>query len=134
MSDKQKVTAFEPKCPDNIHLFRKEKHFYRQVSIINLDTAEEVLIYREYRTNAVSYSCLWVDTPAGADPCRGGGKAGGWGYHRPSAAAQEAFTAAGFTFAELIAGIGDAAVEKACRHAADHIYPGARLMMVKAHG
>lgn len=43
----------------------------------------------------------------------GSGSAGGYGYHRPSAAVQEAATNAGFKFTRAFDGVGDSAVEEA---------------------
>ena len=43
----------------------------------------------------------------------GSGSAGGYGYHRASAAAGEAITNAGFKLSESINGAGDTAIEDA---------------------
>jgi len=43
----------------------------------------------------------------------GHGQAGGWGYHRPSAAAQNAFESAGVNLSEAIDGRGETATEAA---------------------
>jgi hypothetical protein len=48
-------------------------------------------------------------------PTSGYGKAGGYGYHKPSAALQAAITSAGITLAEPIEGCGEQAMEEALR-------------------
>jgi hypothetical protein len=66
---------------------------------------------RLYGTGGSNTACLWVN----ADPLhtQGSGRAGGCGYHRPSAAAGEAISNAGFTLAKSIGGVGDSAIEEA---------------------
>jgi hypothetical protein len=58
----------------------------------------------------------------------GSGSAGGYGYHRPSAAAQEAIENAGFTLANRIDGVGESAMREAVLAIAAALgYPGAFL-------
>lgn len=70
----------------------------------------EVVCLRLYATENTVYAVVWV---YGYNSMRGMGKAGGYGYCSASAAAQEAFTDAGITFDENIAGAGDDAIETA---------------------
>lgn len=77
---------------------------------------------RLYGTGNQNFACLWVhlagNTKTG-NPfpngvyTQGSGRAGGYGYHRPSAAAQEAIYNAGFELSESISGVGDSAIEEA---------------------
>lgn len=66
---------------------------------------------RLYGTGNQNFACLWVHS----EPVhtQGSGRAGGYGYHRPSAAAQEAIYNAGFELSDSISGVGDSAIEEA---------------------
>lgn len=66
---------------------------------------------RLYGTGTTNSACLWVNT-GDVHTC-GSGKAGGYGYHRPSAAAAEAIRNAGFTISQDISGAGENAIEEA---------------------
>lgn len=127
------VSAFTPKAGINAKSHRKEGNAFYSYSIIDLDAGKESAVLRLYYTKsgARNYACLWVT----AEPfyASGSGYAGGYGYHRPSAAAQEAFTSAGVTLSENIGGCGDSAIENAMRALAEHIGV-ARAMIHRAHG
>lgn len=92
----------------NIANYRKENKFYQQFSLIW--EKSEVVCLRMYATENTVYAVVWVH---GYNSMPGMGKADGYGYHKASAAAQEAFTDAGITFNENIAEAGDAAIETA---------------------
>lgn len=49
----------------------------------------------------------------------GSGKAGGWGYHKESAALESALESAGIKLSERIGGAGNSAMEKALRAVAE---------------
>lgn len=83
---------------------------------------------RLYGTGNVNFACLWTHVPGNTradNPfpngvyTQGSGRAGGYGYHRPSAAAHEAIRNAGFTLLTDsgehadIGGVGDSAIEEA---------------------
>ena len=133
MTDReQSVTAFDPKRGINIS-HRKEGNAFYSFSLIDLDKGKECAVLRLYNSvsGARNYACLWVF----GEPfyCSGSGFAGGYGYHRPSAAAQNAFDTAGIKLAEPIDGRGDSAIEDAMR--ALGRYMGiTRPMLHKAHG
>ncbi len=61
------------------------------------------------------YATLWVShcPPAAFDGCSGSGYAGGYGYHKASAAAQDAMQSAGIALSAPIGGAGDSAIEAA---------------------
>lgn len=101
-----KILKFEPRS-DNIVEDRKEKHFYQEYALIDLDKKRAVAILRVYATNKMSYACLWLHFCADT---RGSGKAGGYGYHRPSAACARAFQSTGIELQHSIAGVGDSAI------------------------
>lgn len=83
---------------------------------------------RIYQTSASAYACLWVYS---AD-CytRGSGQARGYGYHRASAAAQEAINAAGIDLSESISGCGDWAINDAIAAITRTLYPDASIIHV----
>lgn len=64
---------------------------------------------RSSRSTTV-YASLWVH---GGNGTAGSGKAGGGGYHKPSAAASAAFQSAGITLDAPISGCDDPAIEDA---------------------
>lgn len=64
---------------------------------------------RLYGTGNKNFACLWI---SGQDR-RGSGSAGGYGYHRPSAAASEAIRNAGISLALDIDGRGEEAMREA---------------------
>lgn len=101
---------------------RKEKYFCTQYTavVFNGQNAYDAVTLRIYATDARCYCCLWVaDNCSWVKNCRdsyyrnGSGSAGGYGYHRASAAAQEAIYNAGITLDEHIDGQGDAAIKEA---------------------
>jgi len=128
---KQAIAKFEPQRGIN-STHRKEGNAFYSVSLIDLDAGQEVAVMRLYysKSGARNYACLWVfREPFYAS---GSGYAGGYGYHRPSAAAQTAFRKAGITLAEPIDGLGDTAIEDAMRALGDHMGI-ARSMLLRAH-
>lgn len=68
---------------------------------------DPVISLRLYGTGTRNYACLW------AGERRGSGWAGGYGYHRPSAAAGEAILNAGFQLSQDIGGVGESAMREA---------------------
>ena len=111
----------EPKFNVN---HRKENHFTQQYTavVFNGKAAYDAVTLRIYATDAKSYCCLWVhDNCSWIKSCRdsyyraASGSAGGYGYHRASAAARNAIQNAGITLSEDIGGRGDAAIEEAVR-------------------
>ena len=78
------------------------------------NAANAVVELRLYGTGSKNYACLWVhDSSNSGIVTSGTGSAGGYGYHRPSAAAAEAIENAGITLSEDISGRGDGAIESA---------------------
>ena len=62
-------------------------------------------------TRSKNTACLWIHH--GGLHANGSGEAGGYGYHRPSEALEQAITNAGFTLSESIGGVGEQAMEQA---------------------
>ena len=127
----QTVIAFDPQEDKrNIEHYRRESSFWRELSLIDLDKGRSVLELRFYGSGSTVYAVTWIHAwEYGPDfakagytaSCRGYGKAGGYGYHKVSAAAQEAFRAAGITLSEDIGGRGDSAIEEALKAFAVHL-------------
>lgn len=91
---------------------------------------DPVISLRLYGTGAKNYACLWVSLPAGHRS--GSGSAGGYGYHRPSQAAEEAIRNAGFKLDTAIGGVGEEAMREALLAIAEAIGVK-RPAIVEAH-
>ncbi len=120
----------------NVAKYRKEKGFYRQISMIDSRDGSAIVQARWYwpgRDGASNcYCCVWIhgDDSHG----RGGGKAGGYGYHKESSALQEALNAAGVSMSEGIDGRGDQAMFAALESVARAVVKGKRkIFRVMAH-
>ncbi len=80
---------------------------------VDLATGKEPVTLRIYhpRKGSTALACVWIS--AGDAYGYGSGTAGGYGYHKASAAAESAFRAAGVEFDVGIAGAGDSAIRSA---------------------
>lgn len=88
---------------------------------------------RTYRTGSTAYACLWVNGET--IYCSGSGKAGGYGYHKASAAAQVAINSAGIELSKSIDGVGDEAIEEAVKAIAVAMgYEEGEIYVHVAHG
>lgn len=86
---------------------------------------------RLYGTGNTNFACIWINNEKfgqdGEVCTHGSGRAGGYGYHRPSAAAGEAIRNAGFELLTDegnpmdIGGVGEQAIEQALCAIADAI-------------
>ena len=121
----------------NVAKYRKEKGFYRQISMVDSRDGTQIVQARFYwpgRDGASNcYCCVWIhgDDLHGS----GGGKAGGYGYHKESAALEEALSAAGIRMSEGIGGRGDQAMLEALEVLARAVIKGKRkIFRVMAHG
>jgi hypothetical protein len=100
---------------------RKENHFTSEYAVLVHETREAYtregctmrspIIARIYHTANTAYACIWVHN----EPIHisGGGKAGGYGYHKASAALQGALDDAGVQLSESINGRGEQAMRDA---------------------
>jgi len=107
---------------------RKEgKCYFESYQIVTIDPkaarpewrAKVSVELRLYGTGNVNTACLWVW--AEKVNTQGSGRAGGYGYHRPSQAAKEAIENAGFTLSQDIGGVGDSAITEALCAIADSL-------------
>lgn len=101
-----KATINKQTQPCKIAENRKENNFMTQYTAIDGDL-NEIAILRIYGTTRANYACFWLFN---GDYNSGGARATGYGYHRPSAAAQFAFNRAGIVLSEAIDGRGDRAM------------------------
>lgn len=94
---------------------RKEKGFVSQYTIaaISKGLMFTPVIARFYSTPSRSYCCIWLCASHKDIYLSGGGKAGGYGYHRASQALYEALSDCGVTLDADIAGRGDTAMRDA---------------------
>lgn len=117
-----KVTITKKEHDGKVGANRKERAFSHEYAVFvaarnKCGGAERrglaTVTLRIYNTDMRSYACVWVsDSKTGVYLC-GGGRAGGYGYHRPSAAAQAALNDCGLVLSEDIGGRGDSAIEAA---------------------
>ncbi len=130
-----KVKKFEPTEAININ-HRKEKHYMESLLGVVVDDGQlkEVVDLRVYGTNAMNYVCVWINDSKHNIHATGSGSAGGYGYHRPSAAASEAFAKAGVEFTDELAGRGDTIMESAVEAVVRKLYPRNKIVEVlKTH-
>lgn len=124
--------AYNPQITDgkfNVN-FRKENYFTRQFTGVTLEAGKikEAVILRIYSTDSRCYACLW--TYGNGIYKNGSAYAGGYGYHRGSAAAAYAIENAGYILSEAIDGRGYDSVREAVKAIVRLIYPGAALVDV----
>ena len=74
---------------------------------------------RLYGTGNTNSAAIWINDTASGIHTSGTGQAGGYGYHRPSAAAAEAIRNAGIDLDTNISGVGDSAIERAVKAIAE---------------
>lgn len=135
----QDVLDFSPTTDHrSISSFRRESSFWQEWALLDLDTARSVVTARFYGSGPTVYCVTWfhdLHRYGYADlawSVRGYGKAGGYGYHKQSAAFAEALQRAGVSLAENVAGVGETAMQDAMEALAKHLGI-ARHMVHKAH-
>lgn len=129
------VIKFDPK--ENMSMTirdREEKHICRGYKAICIDGGKihELVDLRIGATDGAAYACVWVKIPD--HWACGSVKAGGYGYHRESAAAGEAFSRAGMEFDEGINGCGNGAIRDAVQAAGEHVSNGLPVYVVDFYG
>lgn len=123
---------------------RRDNGFDREIAVLDPKTGHAIVTARIYRPGTVAYCSLWISGTGRYG--RGQGKAGGYGYHKPSAALQAAINDAGITLTGdvygrtktdkpcSISGVGDSAMIEAC-DAIARALTGKRWFIVHvAHG
>ena len=71
--------------------------------VVDMNTGDVKIDLRLYSTQNTAYACVWYgwDNGVVSDIANGSGKAGGWGYHRASAAVWEALKSSGIRVSDL---------------------------------
>lgn len=96
----------------------KETHNIMHVIAATRDGMRQIITCRFYsgrsRGSSVHYCSVWF-TGKASRYGSGTGKAGGWGYHKDSAALDAALRAAGVELGYSISGVGDSAMRDALR-------------------
>ena len=91
--------------------YKGEKELMKTFNVVT-DTLKEIITVRCYmgRSSSAStvYASIWIN--ASGIYTSGKGKAGGYGYHKESAAIAEAIESAGITLDANISGVGDGAI------------------------
>ena len=93
---------------------RKEKNYIGQYTLLDKNTCEVWAELRLYATPSRHYACFWLFGRDNGCLC-GGAYAGGYGYHRASAAADAAIKRTGITLSDSISGRGDSAIRDALK-------------------
>ncbi len=116
-------------------------HGYKAVMIRGKELKSLVEL-RISSTSSAAYACAWLYSPKvkskdgetvkAAFWNSGSGRAGGYGYHRQSAAAESALSRAGVELSEAIGGRGDQAIRNAVEAVGKALAPkGARVFVVE---
>lgn len=118
-------------------------HGYKAV-MIQGKKLESLVEIRIGSTASAAYACAWLYSPKVKDKeghtvkpsfwNSGSGRAGGYGYHRQSAAAESALSRAGVELSEAIGGRGDQAIRDAVEAVGKALAPkGARVFVVEMY-
>ena len=94
--------------------YKGEKELIKTFNVVN-DALKEIITVRCYmgRSSSASTVCasIWINTSE--VHTSGKGKAGGYGYHKESAAIAAAIESAGISLDTDISGVGDGAIKEA---------------------
>lgn len=122
---------------------RRDKGFDREIAVIDPKSGRAIVTARIYWPGETAYCALWVNH--GSRHGMGAGKAGGYGYHKPSAALGNAIHDAGITLTgdvygrektdkpASIKGVGDSAMQEACEAIARAVTGKRRFIVHVAH-
>jgi hypothetical protein len=113
-------------------MMRKD-NLWREIAVIDPATGAPLVTARLYIPHSVAYACIWISGRGNGTYGRGTGKAGGYGYHKPSAALSEAIDDAGISLDRSISGVGDTAMRDACEAIARAVSGKRRLITHVAH-
>ena len=129
------MTTINFKDGINAKAHRKEDKFqeeYLGLVVVN-NSIKTAVNLRIYGTQSRNYCCLWLND--GVNYASGSDYAGGYGYHRPSAAAAGAIEKAGVNLSKDISGRGSSAIEDAVMSMLNAMYPDAQIKeVIKSHG
>lgn len=145
MEMENKVISFVPSQDMNIsYRERQEKHFYNGYKVVTIVNGEmvELVDARLGATNNCHYASVWLNVHYcdnnyynNCGSARGTGKAGGYGYHRASAALDSALRRAGMRFSVGCSGMGESAMRDCLLAAGEYLKPeGAKIYLVECYG
>jgi len=117
--------------------FRKNG-FYLELAVIDPATGRTIVTARFTGPGSTVYCDVWLyqrKTESGMANRSGRGRAmaGGYGYHKASAALGSAIADAGVTLSQRINGVGDSAMEEAVMAVAKALSGKRRLILHRAH-
>ena len=109
-----KATINTSSLNTNIQANRKESKFCQERTVFTIKNGriKDIMTAKFYATGAKHYCCFWLTC---GNWNSGGGNAGGYGYHRGSAAFEAALNDAGITLSKSISGAGESAMDEAMR-------------------
>ena len=136
---------FNKNAKQSFNAKHRKETLYEAYRVIDGDF-NTVLDCRVYGSRSTAYACLWV-YGKGDFYAKGSGKAGGWGYHKTSAAVDDAIDSAGFELYGSpyigreqnykkrcnISGVGDTAIETALMAIAKTASRKRKLHLVKTY-
>lgn len=140
-----KIVSFNPTQDMPVsYRERQEKHFYngyKVVTIVN-DEMETLIDARLGGTSSCHYASIWLNTKytdydyyIKYGDARASAKAGGYGYHRASAALESAFSRAGMHFSIGCSGMGESMMRDCLLAAGEYLKPtGAKIYLVECYG
>lgn len=117
----------------NIEHYRREAGFSNELSALDPATGRAIVTARIYQPGTTAYCVLWVWGDKRQGYGRGLGKAGGYGYHKASAALSEAALDAGVKLSDAISGHGSGAMRDAVEAIAKAASGKRRLIIHEAH-
>lgn len=132
------VKSFEAQQKMNATIREREerniRHGYKAICISEDGKLWELVDLRIGQTDTTAYACVWLHVAGYGTYAHGSGKAGGYGYHRSSAAAESAFCSAGMTFNVSFGGCGDSMTREAVQAAGEYLSNGAPVYVVEFYG
>lgn len=104
-----------------------------EIAVLCPATGCAIVTARIYHPASVAYACIWISSTSKTPYARGTGKAGGYGYHKESAALADAIDDAGIRLSHSISGHGHSAMRDACEAIARAVSGKRRLIVHEAH-
>lgn len=132
------VKSFEAQQKMNTTIREREEkniqHGYKAIGISKDGKLWELVDLRIGQTATTAYACVWLHVAGYGTYAHGSGKAGGYGYHRSSAAAESAFRSAGMIFNQSFSGCGDTMTREAVQAAGEYLSNGVPVYVVEFYG
>ncbi len=145
MKTENKVVSFNPaqNMPAS-YRERQARHFYNGYKVVTIVNNEmvELIDARLGATDNCHYASVWLNVRyydnnyynTCGSAC-GAGKAGGYGYHRASAALESAFSRAGMRFEDGCACMGESMMRDCLLAAGEYLKPAnAKIYLVECYG